>query len=482
MSSDDDKGHRGHVGRSAYWLSWMLGTAILVAVVVAALHVAEGRELIDIAGRATSWWLVLAVCLQGTTYLAQGEIFRRVLRAAGYQLPLTAAYELSLTKPFIDQALPSARIGSTGVVAKALERRAVPRAVVSASMVINIASYHAAYVVCLGIALALTTARGETHVPALVASVLFIAFSIAVITGLLFLPGRDVDRAAARLQRLPALRNALAFLKDADPELTRHASLLVEAAAWQTVIFLLDAATMWVLIQSLGTTASPGAVFASFLIASVCRTVGIVPGGLGTFEATSVWTLHMLGVSVPVGLAATLLFRGLSFWLPILPGWWVSRRIAASTVAATLPAGPPEAYWSADTDMLVRQLGSTQDGLSPADAAGRLREYGRNEVREHRSLTRMRVLANQLGNPLLLVLIFAAAASALTGEWVDAAIVVAIVLATVSIGYTREYQAETAAAALQARVRTQARVLRDRHTVDVPMEEVVPGDVVLLRG
>jgi Mg2+-importing ATPase len=70
---------------------------------------------------------------------------------------------------------------------------------------------------------------------------------------------------------------------------------------------------MWVLIQSLGTTASPGAVFASFMIASVFRTVGIVPGGIGTFEATSVWTLKRLGVSVPVGLAATLLFRGLSF-------------------------------------------------------------------------------------------------------------------------------------------------------------------------
>jgi P-type Mg2+ transporter len=142
--------------------------------------------------------------------------------------------------------------------------------------------------------------------------------------------------------------------------------------------------------------------------------------------------------------------------------------------------GLPEAYWSADANTLVQQLGSAQDGLSSADAAERLREYGRNQVREHRSLTRARVLANQLRNPLLLVLIFAAAASALTGEWVDAAIVVVIVLATVSIGYTREYQAETAAAALQARVRTQARVLRDRRTVDVPFEEVVPGDVVLL--
>ena len=61
-------------------------------------------------------------------------------RAAGYQLPLTAAYELSLAKVFIDQVLPSAGIGSTIVVAQAIERRAVPRAVVAASMGINIAS------------------------------------------------------------------------------------------------------------------------------------------------------------------------------------------------------------------------------------------------------------------------------------------------------------------------------------------------------
>jgi len=72
MSSGDDNSNRGPVGRSVYWLSWMLGAAILVAVVVAALHVAEGRELIDVAGRAKSWWLVLAVCLQGTTYQGQG--------------------------------------------------------------------------------------------------------------------------------------------------------------------------------------------------------------------------------------------------------------------------------------------------------------------------------------------------------------------------------------------------------------------------
>jgi len=145
-----------------------------------------------------------------------------------------------------------------------------------------------------------------------------------------------------------------------------------------------------------------------------------------------------------------------------------------------MPEGPPENYWSVDADMLIQRLGSTHDGLSAADAVARLREYGPNQVREHRRLTRTRVLLNQIRNPLLLVLVFAAMASAMTGEWVDALIVVVIVLATVSIGYAREYQAETAAEALQARVRARARVFRDGQAVNMPTEEVVPGDVVLL--
>jgi Mg2+-importing ATPase len=468
------------IGSPGHWLSWILGAAILVAVVAAAVHFSEGREFIAVAKGAKPWWFMLAACLQGATYLAQGEIFRGAPRASGHRLPLRAVYELSLVKLFIDQALPSAGIGSTIVVATALERRAVPRAVVAASMVINIASYHAAYVLCLIAALTITPAFGKTHVSVFLVSGLFVAFSVAVTTAILLLPGRDVDRVAPKLQRFPAVSNAVVFLKDADPRLARSLRLLGEAVAWQTAIFLLDAATIWVLIQSLGATASSWAVFASFMISSVFRTVGIVPGGLGIFEATSVWTLNMVGVTIPIGLAATLLFRGLSFWLPMLPGLWISRRITAGAVAARMPEGPPENYWSADADTLMQRLGSAPDGLSAAEAAGRLREYGPNQVREHRRLTRTRVLVNQIRNPLLLVLVFAAMASGMTGEWVDAVIVVVIVLATVGIGYAREYHAETAAAALQARVRTRARVLRDKHEVNVPTEEVVPGDVVLL--
>ena len=63
------------------------------------------------------------------------------------------------------------------------------------------------------------------------------------------------------------------------------------------------------------------------MIASLARTLSILPGGLGVFEGVAVLTLHQIGAPVPAALSATLLFRGLSYWLPMIPGFIVSRRL-----------------------------------------------------------------------------------------------------------------------------------------------------------
>lgn len=60
-------------------------------------------------------------------------------------------------------------------------------------------------------------------------------------------------------------------------------------------------------------------------VSALLRTISIVPGGLGAFEAASVLTLKIAGVPIAVALAATLLFPGLSFWLPMVPGLVFSR-------------------------------------------------------------------------------------------------------------------------------------------------------------
>ncbi len=137
-------------------------------------------------------------------------------------------------------------------------------------------------------------------------------------------------------------------------------------------------------------------------------------------------------------------------------------------------------WWSLAEPELLRALDCTAAGLDTDEAARRLRVFGPNDINRKPRHTRLLALWNQLRSPLLLLLLFAAVISALSGEWVDAAIVGLIVLATVGIGYSREYSAQTAAEALGKRVKTRATVIRDGQSTSVPVEEVVPGDLVLL--
>jgi len=125
-------------------------------------------------------------------------------------------------------------------------------------------------------------------------------------------------------------------------------------------------------------------------------------------------------------------------------------------------------------------LAVANSGLTSDEAALRLAEHGRNELHEQEQLSRTRVLAEQFRSPLLLLLVFAAVVSTLTGEWIDAGIVAAIVIASAGLGFVREYKAQATVAALRSRIRTRVRVLREGAPVTIPVEEVVPGDLVLL--
>ena len=137
-------------------------------------------------------------------------------------------------------------------------------------------------------------------------------------------------------------------------------------------------------------------------------------------------------------------------------------------------------FWSNEPDELAAALRSGVQGLTSAEAEARLRDYGPNALDALRPLSRVGVLLNQVRSPLLLLLIFAAAASGLTGEWFDAGIVLTIVVATVAVGYSREYGAQVAADALRARVHVRTQVVRDGRVDTIDTRGIVPGDLVLL--
>jgi Mg2+-importing ATPase len=162
------------------------------------------------------------------------------------------------------------------------------------------------------------------------AAVFFGVFSVALTVSVLALSGRT-SAGPRWLRRVPVLKDAIVLVAGADPRLVHNLALIVKSGGYQLAILLLDVATIWVLIFALGQVASPTGVFVSFMISTLLRTIGIFPGGLGTFEAASVVTLKLAGVPIAVALAATLLFRGLSFWLPMLPGLVFSREAGKRT-------------------------------------------------------------------------------------------------------------------------------------------------------
>lgn len=139
-----------------------------------------------------------------------------------------------------------------------------------------------------------------------------------------------------------------------------------------------------------------------------------------------------------------------------------------------------EAYWSLPTERALAAAHSKAAGLAAGDAETRLRRDGPNVIGEARNSSVLRLLARQFKSPLALILIFGAAVSMLLREWLDASIILLIVGGSGLLGFSQEYRASKAVAALRERLALKARVLRDGKETEIPVRGIVRGDVVLL--
>ena len=137
-------------------------------------------------------------------------------------------------------------------------------------------------------------------------------------------------------------------------------------------------------------------------------------------------------------------------------------------------------YWSTAPERLFTELHSAPNGLSQADAQRRLQKYGPNTISAGGQTTALGLLLSQFKSPLVLILVGAAVISAIAGEWPDAAIVLAVVLGSTTLGFVQEYRASDAIEKLRSTVTIRSSVMRDGQPRVVLSEEVVPGDVVLL--
>ena len=144
-------------------------------------------------------------------------------------------------------------------------------------------------------------------------------------------------------------------------------------------------------------------------------------------------------------------------------------------------------YYCEDAAEVLRQVDSSSEGLTSGEAAKRLERDGRNELAAEKKDSLIKQFFKQMADPMIIILIVAAAISAATGIYqgegiTDTIIILAVVIVNAVLGVYQENKAEKAIEALQAMSAATSKVLRDGKVTIVPSAELVAGDVVLLEA
>lgn len=315
-------------------LTWLSGILILALVVLVAVRFSELERFAEIARNAQPMWLLAAFVLQALTYVCAAGVWQATLRRAGVRVRLSSIVPLGLAKLFTDQTLPTGGVGGAVLVVTGLERRGVPKEIGMAALLMGLISYYVAYVIAVSVALFILYSQRSLSHAMIVAAALFGLIAIAIPTIVLRArhwfgqkSGHGPTATIKKwLKRIPGLSPLTSAFAAAPSERLRDPLSFAVAIVLQVMVFTLDAGTLWIMLKAVGAEGAPAVAVAAFVMASLAATVAPMPLGLGTFEAVCVTVLHIQGLSVEAALTATLLLRGFTFWLPMLPGMLLARR------------------------------------------------------------------------------------------------------------------------------------------------------------
>jgi len=143
-------------------------------------------------------------------------------------------------------------------------------------------------------------------------------------------------------------------------------------------------------------------------------------------------------------------------------------------------SAPLTAAADAGTDEALRMCDSTSSGLTQEEAARRLANSGPNEIASERPVSRARRLLHALRNPLVILLSVLAALSLGSGDVRSASVIALMIVLGVALRFIQEARADASAAALRAMIHVTVEVRRDGEPREIPLRDVVPGDVVIV--
>jgi uncharacterized membrane protein YbhN (UPF0104 family) len=278
-------------------------------------------------------WLVLALGLEAVSFLGHIILFRAVGDDGRGRVGMRASAEITLAGHAATRLFASGGAGGVALTAWALRRSGMERVDVAARMTTFLVLLYAVYMLALvlgGIALFAGLVPGTAP---LALTLIPAALGAAVIALALTLPGLSdvLERAQRRGRRIgriaPAARGIGDGVRDAIRMVRRGDSGLIGALLWWAG----DIAVLWACFNAFG-AAPPAAIIVMAYFIGMLANLLPLPGGIGGVDGGIVAVLVAFGTDPALAVVAVLAYRGIAFWLPIIPGaaaWITLRRTVA---------------------------------------------------------------------------------------------------------------------------------------------------------
>jgi uncharacterized protein (TIRG00374 family) len=308
------------------WRGWFLAAMLVAGLVLAVLHWGDVKRFGSLLTQAKPLWLLAAVALQLSTYIGLAAQWWIVLRKGRTPEEGGDLLRLTFAKHFADQVVPTAGLSGNVLVVDRMVNLGVPRPNALAALLLQVIAYYISY--ALGALWVLVVLWWKSRSSLLLTSavLVFLIIAIGIPWLTLWLHRRGQERLPSWVARWSKAQNFFKLIGEAPGKLVRDPALILSLTALNLAVFVADAATMQTCLLALGVHAPLSAGYVAFMFASIAVILGPIPMGLGSFEAVSIAMLRLFGVPFEAALSATLLFRGFTLWLPLIPGGLLLRR------------------------------------------------------------------------------------------------------------------------------------------------------------
>ena len=334
------------------WRSWLLAALLIAGLVLAILHWGDVKKFAALVAQSNPWWLLIALALQVATYVGLAAQWWIALRKGRTPVAWAELFRLTLAKHFADQVIPTAGVSGNVVLVDRLVRLGVKRGSAVATLLLQIIAYYASYALGALWVLVVLWWKDRTSFLLTAAVLVFLVVAAGVPALILWLHRRGQERIPRWVTRWSKARRFFELVGEAPGKLVRDPQLIAWLTLFNVLVFIADVGTLHACLLAIGVHAPLSASYVAFMMASIAVILGPVPMGLGSFEAVSIALLRLFGVPFEAAISATLMFRGFTLWLPLVPGGILLRselnetgkRVPRSSGRATGDRARPSRY------------------------------------------------------------------------------------------------------------------------------------------